>query len=145
MLEDSVKLAVLEQKLIDFAVVVTKLDDAIDKISDVNSNISSMLAVHEERIEQSVKLDKNIMRMIEETKEASKQQHKDIEDRLCARLRIIEGKVEEIAKIKWMTIGMGAILAILATSVATLASGWWPPEDMHTHQPVHFNSKTNTK
>lgn len=45
-----VKVAVLEQKVFDLKEIVLKLEEAIEKISDVNSNITKMLAVHDERI-----------------------------------------------------------------------------------------------
>ena len=43
---NEVKLALLEQKVTDFSVVVEKLDAAIEKISEVNNNVSRMLAVN---------------------------------------------------------------------------------------------------
>lgn len=46
----TVQVAVLNQKVLDLKEIVLKLEEAIEKISDVNSNITKMLAVHEERI-----------------------------------------------------------------------------------------------
>ena len=54
---NEVKLALLEQKVTDFSVVVEKLDAAIEKISEVNNNVSRMLAVHEERITKQEEID----------------------------------------------------------------------------------------
>ena len=51
-----VKLAVLEEKLLNMTDVVAKLDDTIEKISDLNVNVSKMLAVHDAKID-SVKED----------------------------------------------------------------------------------------
>jgi hypothetical protein len=51
---ETVKLAVLEQKFADFVNIVNKIDDAIGKLSEVNINVGRMLAVHEERIEQAM-------------------------------------------------------------------------------------------
>lgn len=45
-----VKVAVLEQKVFDLKEIVLKLEEAIERINDVNSNITKMLAVHDERI-----------------------------------------------------------------------------------------------
>jgi len=42
-----VKVAILEEKLQNFEAVVSKLDSAIEKIAEVNNNVSRMLAVHE--------------------------------------------------------------------------------------------------
>ena len=62
--EESVKLAVLEQKFADFVNIVNKIDDAIGKLSEVNVNVGKMLAVHEERIEQAMKANDILIKMI---------------------------------------------------------------------------------
>lgn len=46
----TIQVAVLNQKVLDLKEIVLKLEEAIERISDVNSNITKMLAVHEERI-----------------------------------------------------------------------------------------------
>ena len=45
---DNVKLAVLEEKVFNMVEVISKLDDTIDKLSDLSVNVSKMLAVHED-------------------------------------------------------------------------------------------------
>ena len=56
-LSSSVKIAVLDQKLEDLKNVVVRVDDAIQKISEVNINVSRMLAVHDERISKQEQTD----------------------------------------------------------------------------------------
>jgi len=48
---ESVKLAVLEEKVINMVEVISKLDETIIKLSDLSANVSKMLAVHEEKLE----------------------------------------------------------------------------------------------
>jgi hypothetical protein len=63
--EDSnVKVAVLEQKVIDLKEIVLKLEEAIERISDVNSNITKMLAVHEQRINTNEENSHNIFQKV---------------------------------------------------------------------------------
>lgn len=52
-----VKVAVLEEKVDHFEKLVSKLDSAIEKIAEVNNNVSRMLAVHEERITKQEETD----------------------------------------------------------------------------------------
>ena len=52
---DEVKVAVLEERLENFETLVSRLDSAIEKIVEVNNNVSRMLAVHEERITKQKK------------------------------------------------------------------------------------------
>ena len=133
MSEEIVKIAVLEQKLVDFANIVGKLDSAIEKLSEVNTNITKMLAVHEERIEQCNKSDNLLIKMIEDLKHGNRRDHEEV----ASRIDNLEIKVEEIAKIKWMTVGTGVMLAVLATAFSTLASGWWTPSEMQNQRYIH--------
>ena len=54
---EQIKLAVLEEKLQNFETLVSRLDSAIEKIAEVNNNVSRMLAVHEERITKQEEID----------------------------------------------------------------------------------------
>ena len=54
---EEVKVALLEQKLEDLRDIIVKIDDAIEKMSEVNSNVSRMLAVHEQRITKQEETD----------------------------------------------------------------------------------------
>jgi G3E family GTPase len=137
MSEESIKLAVLEQKLLDFSNIVHKLDDAIQKLSEVNTNITRMLAVHDERIEQCNKSDSILIKMIDEIKKENIEDHQQV----IKRIESIEDKVLEINKIKWMTAGCGALLVVLAAALSSLASGWWTPSEMQHHHRMQMESK----
>ncbi len=126
------KIAVLEERLSSYETMMKKIDEAIQLMGKTSQNTSKMLAVHDERIEQCHKADDYITRIIEELKEENKDQH----DAVSERINKIETDVKEIGKIKWMTVGCGILLAVLATSMSTLASGWWTPGGMEDHQRI---------
>jgi hypothetical protein len=111
--EDLVKIAVLEQRIIDFSNVVSKIDDAITKLSDVNTNITKMLAVHEERIEQCNKSDNLIIKMIDDLKHDNTKEHKEVTNRINE----LESKVDEFAKIRWIAAGVIAVIVFVAPLV----------------------------
>jgi hypothetical protein len=113
MSEEAVKIAILEHRVMDFANVVSKIDDAITKLSDVNSNITKMLAVHEERIEQCNKSDDLIIKMIDNFKHENSKEHKEA----SARLDTFEEKVEDISRFKWMASGILAVIIFIAPIV----------------------------
>ena len=48
---ENVKLAVLEEKIINMVEVISKLDETIIKLSDLSASVSKMLAVHEEKLD----------------------------------------------------------------------------------------------
>ena len=131
--KDLAKLDVLESKLNIYESLsremLEKLEHAVNKISESNQRIANILAKHDERIEQSIKTDDIIVKMVEDLKEENKEHCATI----TKKIEKLEEKVSEVDKIKWMTIGCGVVLAVLATSVSTLASGWWTPAGIEDH------------
>jgi hypothetical protein len=130
------KIALLEERINVYEQMMTRIDSAIQKISETSQNISQMLAIHNEKIEQCNRTDNIIVTMIEDIKKSSKEQHEQISKELGERIEKIEVKVEEVAKIKWMTIGCGAVIAVLAAAFSTLASGWWTPGGMQDARTI---------
>lgn len=126
------KIAVLEERLSSYEIMMRKIDEAIQIMGKTSQNISKMLAVHEEKIDQCHKADDYIGRLIEELKLENKDQH----DAVSQRIDKIELEVQEIGKIKWMTVGCGVLLAVLTTAISTLASGWWTPSEMQQHHQI---------
>lgn len=138
MSDEVVKVALLEQKFADFVGIVNKLDDAIQKLSEVNTNLIKMLAVHDEKIEQCNKADNLLIKMIGDIEEDTEKEIKKITDKI----EILDEKVSEVSKIKWMTVGCGVFLAILTTAFSTLASGWWTPSEMQVQHEGHTHQQT---
>jgi hypothetical protein len=136
MSDEVVKVAVLEQKFADFINIVNKLDDAIQKLSEVNTNVIKMLAVHDEKIDQCNKTDDLFLKMIDDIRDENAEDHQKSNERILA----LEKEIGEVSKIKWMTIGCGVVLAVLATSFSTLASGWWTPAGMRDARDIHQSS-----
>ena len=102
------KLAVLESKLGIYEdlsrEMLSKLEAAVDKISEGNSRIATILAKHDERIEQSIKTDELIVRMIDDLKTENKEDHKAV----VTRIETLEKVVEDLKKFRWQ---LGAIVA----------------------------------
>ena len=107
------KLAVLESKLGIYEdlsrEMLSKLEAAVDKISEGNSRIATILAKHDERIEQSMKNDALLVKMIDEMKEDNDKEHKNIE----VRFGKIEEKIEDLKKFRWQTGGVLAFVVII--------------------------------
>lgn len=135
------KIAVLEERLSAYELMLRRIDEAIQLVSKANQNISKMLAVHEEKIEQCGRVDDYVARTIEELKIENRQQHEVVSERIDK----IEEKIEEIGKIKWITVGCGILLAVLATALSTLASGWWTPTEMQMQHEGHIHQFSDTQ
>ncbi len=99
---EQVKVAVLEERLQNFESVVTKLDSAIEKIAEVNNNVSRMLAVHEERISKQEEIDSILFDKIDKLRDKMDLDH----DSVTKRLSLLERKL-------WIGIGvLGTIVAM---------------------------------
>ena len=99
---DQVKVAVLEERLENFEAFVSKLDAAIEKIAEVNNNVSRMLAVHEERISKQEEIDSVLFDKIDKLRDKMDSDH----DIVSQRLSILERKL-------WIGIGiLGAVVAL---------------------------------
>jgi chromosome segregation ATPase len=110
------KIAVLEERLSAYEIMMKKIDEAIQIMGKTSQNISKMLAVHEEKIEQCGKSDNMIVNMIHELKEENREQHEAVSDRM----RTLESKVEEIAKFRWIIVGSVVILSFVFSQSSTV-------------------------
>ena len=98
-MEEEVKVAVLTQKVDDLKGVLIRLDDAIEKISEVNSNVSKILAVHEQRISKQEETDNILFAKIDKLQDKIEVDHNSMLSR-----------IQQIEKRVWIV--MGAIFAL---------------------------------
>ena len=109
------KVAILEEKINSSDQLLAKIESAIDKLIEANANVTRMLAVHDERIEQCGKTDDMISRMISELKDENKAQHETV----SGRIEKIEIKLDEFVKFRWIIVGIFT-LASFAISQSTM-------------------------
>jgi len=101
-MDEEVKVAVLETRLENFETLVSRLDSAIEKIAEVNNNVSRMLAVHEQRISKQEEIDEVLFDKIDKLRDKMDSDH----DSVTQRLSLLERKL-------WIGIGaLGAVLII---------------------------------
>jgi hypothetical protein len=117
------KIAILEERLSVYEQMMERIDTAIQKIGETSQNISQMLAVHNEKIEQCNRTDNIIVKMIEDIKESSKMQHEAISKELAERIEKVEEKVESLSKFRWMAAGVIAITLVFVPVITNYISG----------------------
>ena len=99
---ETVRVALLEERLEHFETFVSRLDSAIEKLAEVNNNVSRMLAVHEERISKQESIDSVLFDKIDKLRDKMDSDH----DSVTQRLSLLERKL-------WIGIGvLGAIVAL---------------------------------
>ena len=96
---DNIKLAVLEEKLVNMVDVISRLDDTIEKLSDLSVNVSKMLAVHEEKLE-----------FARESAAETAKEIDDLEEKIVERIEANSSRIRSIEKRVW--IGLGICLAV---------------------------------
>ena len=115
----------LKKEVSDMKMIYSRLDKAIEKISDVSNSINRMLAVHEEKISQQeesqIRTEQEINNDIKELHSRistnnrelmnlMSEQHKEQTDKMN-RLEIeLQGRVGVLEKWRWIIIG-GSIVA----------------------------------
>lgn len=147
--EDSVKIAVLEQKIFEVTNNISKLNDAIEKISEANTNLIKMLAVHEQRIGQGEKTDTIVMKMVDDFNRSVSEQYRRAEERIDGLEKEnkdtsnkLEARLDDIIKVKWMTVGIASILVVLTGLLSPLVSTWVEKSILLHEEPKPTNIKS---
>lgn len=111
------KVAVLESKLDIYEdlsrEMLAKLESAVDKISEGNSRIATILAKHDQQIEQNAKSDALLIKMIDEIKERDEKEH----EIMFTKFEKIETKLQELSKFRWQVGGVLAVTVILISTI----------------------------
>ena len=102
---DDIKLAVLEEKVFNMVEVISKLDDTIDKLSDLSVNVSKMLAVHEEKLE-----------FARESAAETAKDMDDLEARFEEQLELTADRIRTLEKRVWTGLGVLVALGLLLQS-----------------------------
>ena len=124
---DEVKVAVLEERLENFETLVSRLDSAIEKIAEVNNNVSRMLAVHEERLSKQEDIDAVLFDKIDKLRDKMDLDH----DRVSKRLSLLERKL-------WTAIGaLGAVVIVSNPQAIKLVKPLFSAADSAIVQPAY--------
>ena len=122
------KVAQLETKLDIYEELsremLAKLETAVDKISEGNTQIATILAKHDERIEQSIKSDELIIKMIDEMKISSDKNTQVLHGRIDK----LQEEIKGFSKFRWQVGGVLVVAALLIGAGSRLAPIFLTPE-----------------
>jgi len=135
-------LQVLKNEVEQVASVNTKLDSAIDKLTDISGSIKSMLAVHEEKLSKQEEIDKAIFNLIENRRQEFDNNykelhsrinkiHKDLTDeidmsqkRLMCEIKTLnsnlDGRIGVFEKYRWIIIGAAIVLGLSMPQILSI-------------------------
>ena len=116
--------AVLKEQNATSADIHDRLDSAIDKLTDIQSGIKSMLAVHEERIVRAEESDVEIQSIMENRQETIREDiqtlHGRITDETKEMRQYFNDKLHQLEKTKWIMVGVACALGIYFTPMANI-------------------------
>ena len=122
------KVAILESKLDMYEdlsrEMLSKLESAVEKISEGNNRIAQILTKHDERIEQSMKTDDLIIKMIDELKESEEKNNKIIHERIDR----IQVEIKAFSKFRWQVGGVLIVGALIIGAGSRIAPFMLTPE-----------------
>jgi len=135
-------LQVLKNEVEQVASVNTKLDNAIDKLTDISGSIKSMLAVHEEKLSKQEEIDKAIFNLIEnrrvefdtnykELHARINKNHQNLTDeidmsqkRLMCEIKTLasnlDGRIGVFEKYRWIIIGAAIVLGLSMPQIMSI-------------------------
>ena len=100
------KVEVVNQKVEDMKPLIHKMEKAIEKLSELNTSVSRMLAVHEERITKQEEIDIVLFNKIDQLRDKMDVDHNSV----LSRIRTIERKM-------WSIAGSLAVISVLVSPV----------------------------
>ena len=105
------KVAILEEKIHTTEQLMQRIESAIEKISEVNANVTKMLVVHEEKINNGEKIENIIFTKIDQIKDKMDKDHTAV----LSKLQGLEKKV-------WVGIGVLAAVSFAINNSEMLAN-----------------------
>jgi hypothetical protein len=110
------KVAILEEKLATHEQMLARIDTAIEKLSEVNSNVSKMLAVHEEKIISNEKVDNILFTKIDQLSSKMDSDH-----------NIVLSKIQDLEKKVWIGMGLIFCVSFIITNSSFIGKILTPP------------------
>ena len=122
--DNRTSIEVLKSELQQSNMVHKRLDTAIDKLTNISSGIKSMLAVHEEKLNQAEKLDEIIFSKLKDRQEDTETRYRQLKDnmdmtekRIMNEIRSIKNslgeKVNMLEKWKYLIIGGSIVIGFI--------------------------------
>ncbi len=110
------KIAVLEERLTSYEVMMKKIDEAIQIMGKTSQNISKMLAVHEEKLDNNTKNDEVLFDRIRSIEVKNTEEYSRVIEKiegLDEKMEILDKKVDEMTKFRWLIVGALVIVSFV--------------------------------
>jgi hypothetical protein len=112
------KVAILEEKIHTSEQLMQRIESAIEKLSEVNANVTKMLVVHEEKINNGEKIEDILFTKMDQLKDKMDKDHTAV----LAKLQGLEKKV-------WIGIGIVFCLSFVVRNADFFGKILTPAQD----------------
>ena len=109
--EPRIPLEVIDQKIEDLKPLIHKMEAAIEKLSELNTSVSRMLAVHEERITKQEEIDTVLFTKIDQLRDKMDVDHNSV----LSRIQSLDKKI-------WIAIGSIAVITFIIAETPILST-----------------------
>jgi len=130
------KIAVLEERLTSYEIMIKKIDEAIQIMGKTSQTISKMLAVHEEKLDNTHKNDELIIDRIKTMESKNTEEHhrvierfEFIDSKINDRIEILNKKVDEVTKFRWLILGGIMIISFIFSQSSMVVDILTPDTD----------------
>jgi ferritin-like metal-binding protein YciE len=90
---EDIKLALLQRDNEQTAQIVSKMDTAIEKLTDLGTDMKQMLALHESRLNRLEQIDNEIQGLVEKRRNELQTDIKDLDGKLASTIKEIVGDI----------------------------------------------------
>lgn len=101
-----IRMALLEEKLEVYEKLskemLSKLESAVDKISEANQQVAKILVRHEERLDRTSESEVAILKLLEESKKQNSEIIRDIKDVL----KDHDKRITDLTRVRWILGGI---------------------------------------
>ena len=111
------KVAILEEKINSSDQLLTKIESAIDKLIEANSNITRMLAVHDEKLDKQDKIDAVLFEKIDSLHRDLTRQTDAIKKGCEGDIMKVNARLTDLEKKMWTMAGGLAVVSLLFSAV----------------------------
>ena len=110
------KVAILEEKISSSDQLLMKIDNAIDKLIEANSNVTRMLAVHDEKLDKQDRIDAVLFEKIDSLHRDMTRQTDTIKKGCERDIMKVNTRLTELEKRMWtMAGGLAVVSSIFST------------------------------
>jgi chromosome segregation ATPase len=90
------QIAVVEQELVQTQTLLTRVDHAIEKLTDVTADIGKILAVHDQRLERGEKATSDIFDLLEKRRHEMDVDIKELHSRITTTTRELSTEISNV-------------------------------------------------